>query len=121
MIKIFANSIFAGEGQIEDGRIVNCPAVLGDHVFEAIEEALDSNKDHVFVEGVKYTWEHDSDQLKEYTVIWEIEVTAKSPEEAARLAHAIQVGEDRTLSSSYEVGDGFGDYSLVDVAGLEDN
>jgi len=121
MIKIFANSIFAGEGQIEDGRIVNCPAVLGDHVFEAIEEALDSNKDHVFVEGVKYTWEHDSDQFQEYTVTWEIQITAKSPEEAARRAHAIQVGENRALSSSYDVTDEFGDYTLVDVAGLEDD
>lgn len=61
-IEICADRVWAGLGTIHNGTIEDCPAVLGadqdasDVAYEAIEDAILDGRDHVTVDGVRYTW-----------------------------------------------------------------
>ncbi|MGB9886651.1 MAG: hypothetical protein ACPLRW_06600 [Moorellales bacterium] len=56
--------------------------------------------------------------MPEYRVVWEIDVEAESPDEAARLA--LQCVSDRTsIAHVFEVYDAYGNAHRVDLDGLE--
>jgi hypothetical protein len=62
-IEIFADDVWAGEGRLVDGVIVDCPAVLGgsqdtsDEIYELIQDTIEEGDDlEVDYEGVTYSW-----------------------------------------------------------------
>lgn len=61
-ISISENGIWAGDGNLNEGRIEDCPAILGgdqdtaDAVYEAIESAIAEGESTVEVGGKSYSW-----------------------------------------------------------------
>jgi len=60
-ISIYADGVFAGSGmvRITEGyaSIDDCPAVLGEGVYDDIEAAIYAGLDSIDVESITYTWE----------------------------------------------------------------
>ena len=61
-ISIFRDDMWAGDGRLEGGSIVDCPAILGrdqddaEDCYEAIEDAIESGDDSVIRDDGIYTW-----------------------------------------------------------------
>ncbi|MFW6024035.1 MAG: hypothetical protein ACOC8P_00260 [Dichotomicrobium sp.] len=62
-ISIEENGVWAGTGQLVDGSIQNCPAILGDdqdmaeRAYEAIEQAIARGEHNVTIDDYTWTWE----------------------------------------------------------------
>jgi hypothetical protein len=61
-ITIYADNVWAGNGRLVGGSIVDCAAILGgtqdaaDSIYEAIEETIADGDDQLTVDDVCYTW-----------------------------------------------------------------
>lgn len=57
VVQIFEDGVFVGKGGISDaGDVIQLPSLLTSKTYTALEDAIDSGREHVAVDGKVYSW-----------------------------------------------------------------